>query len=317
MAQDLSSDPIGVSAGSANPRARAVAVPGATASRALVLASGCMHSSVPHGRARSSTARAPAAAHGDQRSASPFSPNRAPRSRPGTQRHAGHGQPRHRSRRSLRAEDHTFSPRPAIARHRADEPHARFDLAAAVLLRGSARPRGNRHVVELPGQGPLPSSCCATAALHANVGKAEALLRRPGPVFEIVGEMWRPCCAPSRSPGGQRAISGGETHAAQSAAQATASVCETAGTTSIVPRARWSATRATLKSYPSQPAACELRAVGRHRLAESNSPCSRQGATFRPIVRLFTEAILSAISPARPSVYRWSRGRARCVTRLV
>src|SRR5262245_10565858 len=240
------SDPIGISAGSANPRGRAVAVPGGyRVTGHWFFASGCMHSSSLHGACRVFDGDEPRCV-----------PNGTPEVR------IAYFYPKAGARiiatwtvSGLRGtgshdievddlfvpEEHTFT---ALERRaRLTGPINRihgFDLAGcsfACVGLGVARAAIEALVELASAKVPRTSSelLSERAAAQARVAEAEALLRSGRDfLFDVVREMWDAVLAGQPVTERHRSdVRLAMTHAAQSAARATHLVVETAGTTSI------------------------------------------------------------------------------------
>jgi len=252
------SDPVGISAGSANPRGRAVAVPGGyRVTGHWFFASGCMHSSALHGACK--------VFDGD-----------APRRRPNGDQEVRIAY---------------FYPK-SIAHPARSNPCMRFtgpmnrmhgfDLAGCGFCcvgLGVARAALDAFVELAQVKVPRSSSELLRdrALVQAKIGEAEAILRSGRALlFDIVGEMWETAVAARPITERQRAdLRLAMTHAAQSAATATHMVCATAGTTSIFtssPLERY-ARDAEVVTRHNQLQFVNYEAVGRTVLGlESNSP---------------------------------------------
>jgi len=243
------SDPIGVSAGSANPRGRAVAVPGGyRVTGHWFFASGCMHASSLHGACKVYDGETPR-----------ILPNGEPEIR------IAYFYPKSLARvidtwdvSGLRGtgshdievddlfvpEERTFS---ALDRRaRVTGPINRihgFDLAGcgfACVGLGIAR-AAIEALIELANvKVPRSSSELLRERVmaQAQIGEAEATLRSGRAfLFDIVGEMWDTVLAGDPVTERQRSdLRLAMTHAAQSATKATRLACVTAGTTSIFAR---------------------------------------------------------------------------------
>jgi alkylation response protein AidB-like acyl-CoA dehydrogenase len=282
------SEPIGVSAGSARERGRAVAVPGGyRVTGHWFFASGCMHSHLLHGACK--------VFDGDQ-----------PRLRPNGDQEIriAYFHPKSKARiidnwdvSGLRGtgshdiavddlfvpEEHTFS---ALDRRaRVTGPMNRmhgFDLAGCGFCcvgLGVARAAIDAFVELATVKTPRNSSDLLRerVMVQAQVGEAEALLRSGRALlFGVVHEMWETALA--REPISERQRSDlrmAMTHAAQSAARATHMVCVSAGTTSIFARSPLEryARDAEVVTRHNQLQFVNYEAVGRTLLGlESNSP---------------------------------------------
>ncbi len=282
------SDPIGVSAGSANPRGRAVAVPGGyRVTGHWFFASGCMHSSLLHGACKvfdGDTARRRPNGDQDVRIAY-FSPKSLARIVDTWNVSGMRGTGSHDIQVDdvFVPEEHTFS---ALDRRaRVTGPMNRmhgFDLAGCGFCcvgLGVARAAVDAFV-EL-AQVKIPRSSAELlrdrAMVQTQVGEAEALLRSGRALlFDAVQEMWETVLAGEFVTERQRSdLRLAMTHAAQSAARATHIVCAAAGTTSIFassPLERY-ARDAEVVTRHNQLQLVNYEAVGRTMLGlESNSP---------------------------------------------
>jgi len=282
------SDPVGVSAGSANPRGRAVAVPGGyRVTGHWFFASGCMHSASLHGACKVFDDDIPRRRpNGDQEvRVAYFHPKAQARILDTWNVSGMRGTGSH----DIEVEDlfvpeeHTFS---ALERRaRITGPINRihgFDLAGCGFCcvgLGVARAALDAFV-ELAGvKVPRSSSELLRdrVMVQAQVGEAEALLRAGRALlFDIVGDMWRTVVAGGAVTERQRSdLRMAMTHAAQSAARATHMVCVAAGTTSIFassPLERY-ARDAEVVTRHNQLQYVNYEAVGRTALGlESNSP---------------------------------------------
>jgi alkylation response protein AidB-like acyl-CoA dehydrogenase len=282
------SDPVGVSAGSANPRGRAVAVPGGyRVTGHWFFASGCMHSSLLHGACKVFDGDVPRRrANGDQDvRIAYFHPKSLARIIDTWHVSGMRGTGSH----DIEVEDvfvpeeHTFS---ALDRRaRVTGPMNRmhgFDLAGCgfccvglgvaraaidefVALAGVKVPRGSSELLR------------DRAMVQAIVGEAEGLLRSGRALlFDVVQQMWDTVLARELVTERQRSeLRMAMTHAAQSAARATHMVCAAAGTTSIFassPLERY-ARDAEVVTRHNQLQFVNYEAVGRTILGlESNSP---------------------------------------------
>src|SRR5437773_10569112 len=282
------SDPIGVSAGSANPRGRAIAVPGGyRVTGHWFFASGCMHSSVLHGACK--------VFDGDQPRLRPngnqeirmcyFCPKSGARVIDTWNVTGLRGTGSH----DIEVDDmfvpdeHTFSA--AERRARLTGPMNRmhgFDLAGCGFCcvgLGVARAALDTFADLAQVKVPRGSSELLRdrPTIQAEVGRAEAILRSGRALlFDIVEEMWHTVLAKEFVTEKQRAdLRLAMTHAAQSAATATHMVCKAAGTTSIFmssPLERY-ARDAEVVSRHNQLQPVNYEAVGRTTLGlESNSP---------------------------------------------
>jgi alkylation response protein AidB-like acyl-CoA dehydrogenase len=282
------SDPIGVSAGSANPRGRAVAVPGGyRVTGHWFFASGCMHSSVLHGACKVFDGDQPRLRpNGDQEiRIAYFCPKSGARIIDTWDVSGMRGTGSHDIEVNdlFVPEEHTFSA--LDLRSRVTGPMNRmhgFDLAGCGFCcvgLGVARAAIDTFVELAQVKVPRSSSELLRDRphVHANVGKAEALLRSGRALlFEVVGEMWETVLRAEPVTERQRAnLRLAMTHAAQSAAQATHIVCETAGTTSIFTKSPLErhARDAEVVTRHNQLQFVNYEAVGRTVLGlESNSP---------------------------------------------
>jgi alkylation response protein AidB-like acyl-CoA dehydrogenase len=240
------SDPIGVSAGSANPRGRAVAVPGGyRVTGHWFFASGCMHSSLLHGACKVFDGDQPRRRpNGDQEvRIAYFCPKSGARIIDTWNVSGMRGTGSH----DIEVEDlfvpeeHTFSA--LDFRTRVTGPMNRlhgFDLAGCGFCcvgLGVARAAIDEFVELAQVKIPRSSSELLRdrGIVQAQVGEAEAVLRSGRALlFNTIGEMWQTVLAGGLITEGQRAdLRMAMTHAAQSAARATRMVCVAAGTTSI------------------------------------------------------------------------------------
>jgi len=282
------SDPVGVSAGSANPRGRAVAAPGGyRVTGHWFFASGCMHSSLLHGACKVFDGDAPRRRpNGDQDvRIAYFYPKTQARIIDTWNVSGMRGTGSH----DIEVEDlfvpeeHTFS---ALDRRaRVTGPMNRmhgFDLAGCGFCcvgLGVARAAIDEFVELAQVKVPRSSSELLRdrAIVQARVGEAEALLRSGRAfLFATVQEMWETVLAKEFVTERQRSdLRMAMTHAAQNAAQATHIVCATAGTTSIFnssPLERY-ARDAEVVTRHNQLQFVNYEAVGRTMLGlESNSP---------------------------------------------
>lgn len=282
------SDPIGASAGSANPRGRAVAVPGGyRVTGHWFFASGCMHSAALHGACK--------VFDGDQ-----------PRRRPNGDHEVriAYFYPKAQAKiidtwnvSGLRGtgshdievadlfvpEEHTFS---ALERRaRVTGPINRihgFDLAGCGFCcvgLGVARAAIDAFVELAAVKVPRTSSELLRdrVQVQAMVGEADATLRAGRALlFDVAEEMWQTVLGGGAVTERQRSdLRMAMTHAAQCAARATHMVCVAAGTTSIFassPLERY-ARDAEVVTRHNQLQYVNYEAVGRTALGlESNSP---------------------------------------------
>ncbi len=282
------SDPVGVSAGSANPRGRAVAVPGGyRVTGHWFFASGCMHASSLHGACKVFDGEAPRLLPtGDQEVRIVyFYPKSIARIIDTWTVSGMRGTGSH----DIEVDDvfvpeaRTFS---ALERRaRVTGPINRihgFDLAGcgfACVGLGVARAAIDALVDLANVKVPRISSelLRERAMAQAQVGEAEALLRSGRAfLFDVVGEMWETVLAAEPVTERQRSeLRLAMTHAAQSAAKATHLACATAGTTSIFsssPLERY-ARDAEVVTRHVQLQSVNYEAVGRTLFGlESNSP---------------------------------------------
>jgi indole-3-acetate monooxygenase len=282
------SDPIGVSAGSARERGRAVAVPGGyRVTGRWFFASGCMHSALLHGACRVFDEEAPRLrANGDQEiRIAYFHPKSLARIIDTWHVSGLRGTGSH----DIEVEDlfvpeeRTFS---ALDRRaRVTGPMNRihgFDLAGCGFCcvgLGVARAAIDAFVELATVKIPRSSSDLLRerVLVQAHVGEAEALLRSGRALlFDVVEDMWETVLAGELVTEAQRSeLRMAMTHAAQSAARATHMVCVAAGTTSIFatsPLERY-ARDAEVVTRHNQLQFVNYEAVGRTMLGlESNSP---------------------------------------------
>jgi alkylation response protein AidB-like acyl-CoA dehydrogenase len=282
-------DAVGVSAGSANPRGRAVAVPGGyRVTGHWFFASGCMHSSALHGACRvfddNDTPRLRTTGEQEVRIAF-FHPKSQARIIDTWDVTGMRGTGSHDIEVDdlFVPEERTFSA--AERRARVTGPINRmhgFDLAGCGFCcvgLGVARaaldtfaelsqtkvPRGSSELLRDRG------------TVQATVGEAEAILRSGRALlFDVVGDMWETVLAAQPITERQRAdLRLAMTHAAQSAAKATSMVCVAAGTTSIFassPLERYARDAEVVRRH-NQLQLVNYEAVGRTVLGlESNSP---------------------------------------------
>jgi alkylation response protein AidB-like acyl-CoA dehydrogenase len=282
------SDPVGVSAGSANPRGRALAVPGGyRVTGHWLFASGCMHSSLLHGACKVFDGDTPRRRpNGDQEvRIAYFSPKSLGRIVDTWNVSGMRGTGSHDIvvDDAFVPEEHTFSA--LDTRARVTGPMNRmhgFDLAGCGFCcvgLGVARAALDAFV-EL-AQSKIPRSAPGLlrdrVMVQAQVGEAEALLRSGRALlFDVVEEMWNTVLARDLVTESQRSdLRMAMTHAAQNAARATHMVCVAAGTTSIFessPLERY-ARDAEVVTRHNQLQFVNYEAVGRTLLGlESNSP---------------------------------------------
>jgi alkylation response protein AidB-like acyl-CoA dehydrogenase len=282
------SDPIGVSAGSANPRGRAVAVPGGyRVTGHWFFASGCMHSSVLHGACKVFDGERPRLRpNGDQEiRICYFCPKSGARIIDTWDVSGLRGTGSH----DIEVEDlfvpeeHTFSA--LDLRARVTGPMNRmhgFDLAGCgFCCVGLGVARAALDTFAELAQLKTPRSFTGLlrdrAPVQTRMGEAEAILRSGRAyLFDVVEEMWQTVLAKELVTEQQRSdLRMAMTHAAQSAAKATHLVCEAAGTTSIFvksPLERY-ARDAEVVTRHNQLQYVNYEAVGRTLLGlESNSP---------------------------------------------
>ena len=282
------SDPVGVSAGSANSRGRAVAVPGGyRVSGHWFFASGCMHSSALHGACKVFDGDAPRLLpNGDQEVRIAFFYPKSQARIVDTWDVSGlRGTGSH----DIVVDDvfvpdeRTFSV--LDRRARVTGPMNRmhgFDLAGCGFCcvgLGVARAAIEAFVELANAKTPRSSAelLRERVSAQAQVGEAAAILRSGRALlFEVVEEMWRTALAAQPITEGQRAdLRLAMTHAAQSAARATHMVCAAAGTTSIFtksPLERY-ARDAEVVTRHNQLQAVNYEAVGRTLFGlASNSP---------------------------------------------
>src|SRR5712692_5892450 len=282
------SDPVGVSAGSANPRGRAVAVPdGYRVTGHWFFASGCMHSFLLHGACKVFDGDAHRLRpNGDQDvRIAYFYPKSNVRIIDTWNVSGMRGTGSH----DIEVEDlfvpeeHTFS---ALDRRaRVTGPMNRmhgFDLAGCGFCcvgLGVARAAIDAFVELAQSKIPRMSSDLLRnrVVVQAQVGEAEALLRSGRALlFDVVAEMWSTALGKEPITERQRSdLRMAMTHAAQNAARATHMVCVAAGTTSIFassPLERY-ARDAEVVTRHNQLQFVNYEAVGRTMLGlESNSP---------------------------------------------
>ena len=282
------SDPVGISAGSANPRGRAVAVPGGyRVTGHWFFASGCMHSSALHGACKVFDGDAPRLRpNGDQEvRIAYFYPKSIARIIDTWDVSGLRGTGSH----DIEVDDlfvpdeHTFSA--LDLRARVTGPMNRmhgFDLAGCRFCcvgLGVARAAIDEFVELAQVKVPRSSSELLRdrAIVQAKIGEAEAVLRSGRALlFDIVEDMWETVLAARPITERQRAdLRLAMTHAAQSACTATHMVCAAAGTTSIFtksPLERY-ARDAEVVTRHNQLQFVNYEAVGRTVLGlESNSP---------------------------------------------
>jgi alkylation response protein AidB-like acyl-CoA dehydrogenase len=282
------SDPVGVSAGSANPRGRAVAVPGGyRVTGHWFFASGCMHSSALHGACKVFEGDAPRLRpNGEQEVRIAFFYPKSQARIIDTWDVSGmRGTGSHDIEVSdlFVPEERTFSA--AERRARLTGPINRmhgFDLAGCGFCcvgLGVARAALDAFAELSQVKVPRGSSDLLRdrAVVQATVGEAEAILRSGRALlFDVVEDMWETVLAAQPIAERQRAeLRLAMTHAAQSAAKATHMVCAAAGTTSIFassPLERY-ARDAEVVTRHNQLQAVNYEAVGRTVLGlPSNSP---------------------------------------------
>ena len=282
------SDPVGVSAGSANPRGRAVAVSGGyRVTGHWLFASGCMHAASLHGACKIFDGDAPRLSPTGEQEVRIvyFYPKSIARIIDTWDVSGMRGTGSH----DIEVEDlfvpeeRTFS---ALERRaRVTGPINRihgFDLAGcgfACVGLGVARAAIDAFVelanVKVPRS--FSDLLRERVMVQAQVGEAEALLRSGRAfLFEVVDEMWQTVLAAQPITERQRSdLRLAMTHAAQSAARATHLVCVAAGTTSIFaksPLERY-ARDAEVVTRHNQLQFVNFEAVGRTVLGlESNSP---------------------------------------------
>ena len=286
--QIFHSDPIGVSAGSANPRGRAVTVPGGyRVTGHWFFASGCMHSSALHGACKVFDGDAPRLRPtGDQEVRIVFFyPKSVARIIDTWDVSGMRGTGSHDIEVDdlFVPEERTFSA--AERRARVTGPINRmhgFDLAGCGFCcvgLGVARAAIDEFVELAQVKVPRGASELLRdrPVVQARVGEAEALLRSGrAMLFDVVEEMWQTALAAQPITERQRAdLRLAMTHAAQSATKATQIVCSAAGTTSIFtssPLERY-ARDAEVVSRHNQLQFVNYEAVGRTVLGlPSNSP---------------------------------------------
>ena len=282
------SDAVGVSAGSANPRGRAVAVPGGyRVTGHWFFASGCMHSSVLHGACKVFDGDAPRLRpNGDQEVRIVyFCPKSLARIIDTWNVSGMRGTGSHDIEVDdvFVPEEHTFSA--MDRRARVTGPMNRmhgFDLAGCGFCcvgLGVARAAIDAFVELASVKIPRSSSelLRERVMVQVQVGEAEALLRSGRALlFDVVEEMWETVLARELVTERQRSdLRMAMTHAGQSAARATHMVCVAAGTTSIFassPLERY-ARDAEVVTRHNQLQFVNYEAVGRTMLGlESNSP---------------------------------------------
>jgi len=282
------SDPVGISAGSANPRGRAVAVPGGyRVTGHWFFASGCMHSSALHGACKVFDGNAPRLRpNGDQEvRIAYFYPKSIARIIDTWDVSGLRGTGSHDIEVAdlFVPEERTFSA--LDLRARVTGPMNRmhgFDLAGCGFCcvgLGVARAAIDEFVELAQVKVPRSSSELLRdrAIVQAKIGEAEALLRSGRALlFDVVEDMWETVLAARPITERQRAdLRLAMTHAAQSAGTATHMVCAAAGTTSIFtksPLERY-ARDAEVVTRHNQLQFVNYEAVGRTVLGlESNSP---------------------------------------------
>lgn len=282
------SDPIGISAGSANPRGRAVAVPGGyRVTGHWFFASGCMHSSALHGACKVFDGDKPRLRpNGDHEvRMAYFYPKSVARIIDTWDVSGLRGTGSHDIEVNdlFVPDERTFSA--LDLRARVTGPMNRmhgFDLAGCGFCcvgLGVARAAIDEFVELAQVKVPRSSSELLRdrAIVQAKIGEAEAILRSGRALlFDVVEDMWETVLAAKPIPERQRAdLRLAMTHAAQSAGTATHMVCEAAGTTSIFtksPLERF-ARDAEVVTRHNQLQYVNYEAVGRTVLGlESNSP---------------------------------------------
>jgi indole-3-acetate monooxygenase len=282
------SDPVGISAGSANPRGRAVAVPGGyRVTGHWFFASGCMHSSALHGACKVFDGDAPRLRpNGDQEvRIAYFYPKSIARIIDTWDVSGLRGTGSHDIEVAdlFVPDERTFSA--LDLRARVTGPMNRmhgFDLAGCSFCcvgLGVARAAIDEFVELAQVKVPRSSSELLRdrAIVQAKIGEAEAVLRSGRALlFDVVEDMWETVLAARPITERQRAdLRLAMTHAAQSAGTATHMVCAAAGTTSIFtksPLERY-ARDAEVVTRHNQLQFVNYEAVGRTVLGlESNSP---------------------------------------------
>jgi len=282
------SDPVGTSAGSANPRGRAVAVPGGyRVTGHWFFASGCMHSSALHGACKVFDGDAPRLRpNGDHEvRIAYFYPKSIARIIDTWDVSGLRGTGSHDIEVAdlFVPEERTFSA--LDLRARVTGPMNRmhgFDLAGCGFCcvgLGVARAAIDEFVELAQVKVPRSSSELLRdrAIVQAKIGEAEAVLRSGRALlFDVVEDMWETVLAARPITERQRAdLRLAMTHAAQSAGTATHMVCAAAGTTSIFtksPLERY-ARDAEVVTRHNQLQFVNYEAVGRTVLGlESNSP---------------------------------------------
>jgi alkylation response protein AidB-like acyl-CoA dehydrogenase len=282
------SDPIGISAGSANPRGRAVAVPGGyRVTGHWFFASGCMHSSALHGACKVFDGDRPRLRpNGDHEvRMAYFYPKSVARIIDTWDVSGLRGTGSHDIEVNdlFVPDERTFSA--LDLRARVTGPMNRmhgFDLAGCGFCcvgLGVARAAIDEFVELAQVKVPRSSSELLRdrAIVQAKIGEAEAILRSGRALlFDVVEDMWETVLAAKPITERQRAdLRLAMTHAAQSAGTATHMVCEAAGTTSIFtksPLERF-ARDAEVVTRHNQLQYVNYEAVGRTVLGlESNSP---------------------------------------------
>ena len=282
------SDPIGISAGSANPRGRAVAAPGGyRVTGHWFFASGCMHSSALHGACKVFDGDKPRLRpNGDQEvRMAYFYPKSVARIIDTWDVSGLRGTGSHDIEVTdlFVPEERTFSA--LDLRARVTGPMNRmhgFDLAGCGFCcvgLGVARAAIDEFVALAQVKIPRSSSELLRdrAIVQTKIGEAEAILRSGRALlFDVVEDMWQTVLAARPVSERQRAdLRLAMTHAAQSAGAATHMVCAAAGTTSIFtksPLERY-ARDAEVVTRHNQLQFVNYEAVGRTILGlESNSP---------------------------------------------
>ena len=281
-------DAIGVSAGSANPRGRAVAVPGGyRVTGHWFFASGCMHSSAVHGACKVFEGERPRLGPTGEQEVriAFFYPKSVARIIDTWDVSGMRGTGSHDIEVNdlFVPEERTFSA--AERRARVTGPINRmhgFDLAGCGFCcvgLGVARAALDEFAELAQRKVPRGSSDLLRdrQTVQAIVGEAEATLRSGRALlFDVVEDMWKTVLAAQPIAERQRAdLRLAMTHAAQAAAKATHMVCAAAGTTSIFtssPLERY-ARDAEVVTRHNQLQAGNYEAVGRTVLGlESNSP---------------------------------------------
>jgi indole-3-acetate monooxygenase len=282
------SEPVGVSAGSARERGRAVAAPGGyRVTGHWFFASGCMHSHLLHGASKVFDGDAPRLRpNGDQEvRICYFSPKSKARIIDNWNVSGLRGTGSHDIAVDdlFVPEEHTFSA--MDRRARVTGPMNRmhgFDLAGCGFCcvgLGVARAAIDAFVELATVKTPRSSSELLRdrVMVQAQAGEAEAMLRSGRALlFDVVEEMWETALAKEPITERQRSdLRMAMTHAAQNAARATHMVCAAAGTTSIFARSPLEryARDAEVVTRHNQLQFVNYEAVGRTMFGlESNSP---------------------------------------------